>query len=143
MSRRRSVSRIASSDGAIPEETARADETVADGDGDGAEPADEHAVATTTIATAIAALPLLLRSRTDVSRDDRLDPAANVEVTDHLHPLWFRRLCEVIQNSVDGPLVEIPSFLKLRGKLETLSSRHASRGTYLIRIVPEIRRTAL
>ena len=64
MSRRRSVSRIASSAGAIPEEATRAGEAVADGDG--AEPADEQAVATTTIATATAVLPLLLRSRADV-----------------------------------------------------------------------------
>src|SRR5204863_9124201 len=44
--------------------------------------------------------------RTHPCRDDRLDAAANVEVTDHLHPPRFRDARDVVENAVHGALVE-------------------------------------
>ena len=87
MSRRRSVSRIASSAGPSWFDPAR--DPVAAGDGAGAEPADEQPSAAER-SDAAKALPA--RTRANVRRDDRLDPAADVEVTHHLHPLWFGSL---------------------------------------------------
>src|SRR5262249_28785078 len=94
MSCRRSLSLIASSAGANVGDPGRGG---AAGDVEGAEPADEHPIATETSVAASAALRV--GARANVGRDDRLDPAADVEVTHHLHPLWFRCLGEVVENS--------------------------------------------
>src|SRR4051794_32740152 len=47
-----------------------------------------------------------LRSCADARRDDRLDAAADVEITDDLHPTWGARFREIVQDAVHCALVE-------------------------------------
>src|SRR5690242_21894471 len=52
--------------------------------------------------------PFVPHRRFDRGGDDRLDPAANVEITRHLHPPWSACGGEVVEDPVHRALVEDP-----------------------------------
>src|SRR5207249_1592680 len=59
----------------------------------------------TSAATSSAVKPSAL-SRAHLCRDDRLDAAAYVEITGHLHPAWLRGRGQIVENAIHGALVE-------------------------------------
>src|SRR5437868_1156102 len=119
MSRRRSSSRMASSAGGVEPVAsdigASRDAAAGDDAGDVAHPPIAASNATPqTLATLLPRAPLPfapwlgLTMRLGRCRDDRLDAAANVEVTRHLHPAWPARCRQVVEDAVYCPLVEDP-----------------------------------
>src|SRR5689334_13942298 len=123
MSRRRSASLMASSAGGVwlaaPNEgTGRADAGVAAGDVAHPTPHSPHPAIRARLLPRVTRLrpapriPLPARRSThvrlDLRRDDGFDSAPNVEVTRYLHPPWFARRGKIVQDAVDGALVEDP-----------------------------------
>src|SRR5690242_5528171 len=100
MSRRRSASRIASRAGAIPDPDAVGGAAA----GDGLELVWVHPPTTSTPAKTRPSLAM--RFGADPGRDDGLDAAADVEVTNYLHPTRLGQLRQVVEDSVDRALVE-------------------------------------